>query len=290
MTNQPVSASGNENRLASTPNRALLIDTQKSLMRRALGDLWMGLVDFRRWGALAWSDMRRQYRRSTFGPFWITLSMAVFICLLGLLYSGLFNRPVEIFIPHLTAGIILYRVISGTLEEGSRCFINAEGVIKQMAAPLSIHAYRVVASQMLTLAHHSIVFAAVALTFRIMPTTQWLYAGAGLLLFILTGVWVCLLAGLASVRFRDIPQMLQSVTLVIFFLTPVIWMADSMPRRALFLQLNPFYHYIELVRAPLLNQAIDPRHWLFAIGVTIAGWIVTLFVYRRFRPRVAYWL
>lgn len=85
-------------------------------------------------------------------------------------------------------------------------------------------------------------------------------------------------------------MLVQSVTRVMLFLTPVIWMADLMPRRAIFLTWNPFYHYIEIVRAPLLERPFDPLHWQVAIGGTLIGWVVTLAIYTRFRPRIPYWL
>lgn len=281
-----------EERLQRTKDqvRRVTVDTSGSLTARALLDLWRGLLNVRLWGMLAWSDLRQQYRRSTFGPLWITLSLAVFIGALGFLYADLFNKPLEVFIPHLTLGVIVWRMLSGIIEQGCTSFIAGEGIIKQLYAPLSVHAYRVVARQVLIVAHHSIIFVVVAFAFRMTPTAQWLLAVPGFLLIVLTGVWVAILGGIVSTRFRDVPQMVSAITQVIFFLTPVIWIADLVPQRAIFLYYNPFYHYIELVRAPLLNRPVDLWHWQFAGAAAVAGWIVTLLAYRKFRSRIAYWL
>jgi ABC-type polysaccharide/polyol phosphate export permease len=32
--------------------------------------------------------------------------------------------------------------------------------------------------------------------------------------------------------------------------------------------MNPFYYYLELVRAPLLGQPVDHRIWLVALSMT----------------------
>jgi len=40
---------------------------------------------------LGWNDIRQRYRRSTLGPFWITLSVAFFIVVLGEIYSRIFH-------------------------------------------------------------------------------------------------------------------------------------------------------------------------------------------------------
>lgn len=270
--------------------KRITINTQRSPLKRAVADLWGGLLAARIWGMLALADIRNQHRRSKLGALWITVGMAVFISMLGVLYGQLFGRDLAVYIPHLTVGYIVWRLIAGLLDQGCRTFTAAEGVIKQLSAPLSVHAFRVVFRGALTLIHHSVVFVAVALIFQIPVTPQWALALAGLALILLTGLWVAILLGTICARFRDIPQIVASATHVLFFITPVIWMPDLMPKRAILLWANPFYHYIEVVRAPLLNLPIDPLHWQAVGSMTLLGWIVTLGAYARFRPRIAYWL
>ena len=42
----------------------------------------MGAIDI--WGRLCWRETKRRYRRTAFGPFWTTVSLAFFITTLGL--------------------------------------------------------------------------------------------------------------------------------------------------------------------------------------------------------------
>ena len=49
------------------------------------------LTAWRLWTMLGWNDIRQRYRRSTLGPFWITLSVAFFIVVLGEIYSRIFH-------------------------------------------------------------------------------------------------------------------------------------------------------------------------------------------------------
>src|SRR5437879_8406258 len=62
-------------------------------------DLLSALKDWPLWTMLGWNDIRQRYRRSTLGPFWITLSMATFIGVLGVIYSRIFHVDVEIYLP-----------------------------------------------------------------------------------------------------------------------------------------------------------------------------------------------
>lgn len=270
--------------------RRTRIDTRRSPLIRALADLWFGLLDARVWALLAWADVRHQHRRSKLGPLWITLSMGFLVGILGFLFAELFGRPAEIFVPHLCLGFIVWRMISAYIEQGCRTFTGSEGLIRQLAAPLSVHTYRLIYRVLILFAHHFVVFLAVALLFRIPPTPQWALALAGVALIALTGTWVSLLLGMLCARYRDVPTLVSSATYLLFFLTPVIWMPEFMARRAVFLAANPFHHFIETVRGPLLNKPFDPLHWQVAGGVAIVGWIITLIAFARFRSRVAYWL
>jgi lipopolysaccharide transport system permease protein len=56
------------------------------------------------------------------------------------------------------------------------------------------------------------------------------------------------------------------------------------------LDLNPFYHFIQIVRAPLLDQEPSLENWVVSISIAVVGWIVTLMLFGRYRRRIAYWL
>ena len=57
-----------------------------------------------------------------------------------------------------------------------------------------------------------------------------------------------------------------------------------------YLDINPFYHLIEVIRAPLLGSAPTTISWLVSIGMALIGWIITLYVYGKYKNRISYWL
>ncbi|MDP4589678.1 MAG: ABC transporter permease, partial [Burkholderiaceae bacterium] len=114
----------------------------------------------------------------------------------------------------------------------------------------------------------------------------------GLLLSTLTLAWVALLAGVLCTRYRDLTQIVASVLQIAFYITPIIWMPSLLSGRRsfVFLEMNPFYHLIEVVRAPLLGSAPTMTNWAVSIGLAVVGWIVTLWVYGKYKNRISYWL
>ena len=62
---------------------------------------------------LGWQDVRQSYRRSALGQLWITIGMAVTITTIGLVFGLIFGTPMQIFLPYLASGIIMWGLVSG---------------------------------------------------------------------------------------------------------------------------------------------------------------------------------
>jgi lipopolysaccharide transport system permease protein len=258
--------------------------------RRACADLGAALVGWRLWTFLANQEIRARYRRSTLGPLWLTLSMGVQIGAMGLVWGALFNLDARSFIPYLTLGILVWGLITGVVGEGATCFVHAAGYITQTRRPLSTYAFQLVCRNLLVAAHTLIVYVAAALIFRVTPSPAMVLAVPGLVLFVLGIAWTPLLLGPLGARFRDIPQVIQSALLVVFFVTPVMWRADMLGQRAYIATMNPLTHLIAIVRQPLLGEIPPAISWAVAVATAVLGWTAALLVFSRARSRIPYWL
>jgi len=258
---------------------------------KARADLIEGVRRWELWSVLGWHDIRQRYRRSKLGPFWITLSMGVMVGAMGVVYSELFNMNVREYLPFLAVGLIVWSFLSVPIVEGCNVFIGSEGVIRQLRAPLSVHVLRMMWRNVIILAHNMVIYFVVLAVFGLWPGATALLAIPGAIIVCLTGVWTALLAGLLSARFRDIPYMTGTVMQILFLVTPVLWSETQLSSNIrLIAQLNPFYHLIESVRMPLLGSVPSLATWATALGVTVAGWAVTLAFFVRYRERIAYWI
>jgi ABC-type polysaccharide/polyol phosphate export permease len=217
--------------------------------------------------------------------------MGIFVAALGALYAKLFNRPPDIYIPHLTLGFLAWTFLAGVIGGGCNAFIGAERYIKEMRVPLSAFVYRMIWQHVIMLCYQSLVYVAVAVIFNIRPGPVSVLAVGGVALFIVNAVWVGLLMGILATRYRDVPEIMNNVIRIVFFLTPILWMPEMAGgARSLILELNPFYHFIELIRAPLLGNAPHAHAWLLALGTAVVGWPLALLLFARFKGRIAYWL
>jgi ABC-2 type transport system permease protein/lipopolysaccharide transport system permease protein len=268
----------------------LRLGLSRSFISKASGDLADGWKARTLWGTMAYQDIRQRYRRSMLGPFWITISMGVMVGALGILYGSIFKQELGTYLPYLASGFVVWGLMAGLIGGSARAFMDNEGMIRQLPAPLSIYVYRMVWSNFIESAHNILIFVVVALIFDVTLSWQMLAALPGVALILLNGVWVGLLLGLVSARFRDIPMIVGSIVQLAFFMTPVMWKPDMLPGRTLLLDANPFYHFLEIVRAPLLGHLPLLENWVVALVITVVGWAVTFLFFSAFRWRLAYWV
>ncbi|QKT05883.1 ABC transporter permease [Gordonia sp. X0973] len=285
-----MSASLNERVIPPPPE-----SSDSRTFRRGFADLIDGLYNWELWLHLGWTDIKQRYRRSLLGPLWITIATGVMAISMGLLYGKLIGVPYSTFLPYITLGLIFWNFIQMSILEGTVVFSTNEGLIKQLPAPVSVHVYRVVWRQLIIFAHNVVIYLIVLAVFR--PKISWeaLLFFPAMALYILNAVWITIVFGILSTRFRDISQLMSTIVQLVFFMTPIIWMItptmkQSMGTRTKLVELNPLYHYIEIGRAPLLGEHVEFYHWLVVLGCTAIGCLVAMVIMRNYRSRVAYWV
>ena len=271
--------------------------SKSKTFRAAAADLTRGWGQYELWLQLGWQDIKQRYRRSVLGPLWITIATGVMALALGLLYSMLFQIPVRDFLPHVTVGFIVWGFISGCIKDGANVFIENEGLIKQLPSALSVHVYRLVWRQLLFFAHNMVIWLALVLIFRLELGWDLLLFIPALALMILNGVWVTMLFGIIATRFRDVAPLLEALVQLLFYVTPIVWTTQTLKeqrgdvaQRAMLAELNPLYHYLEIVRAPLIGRDLAAYHWWIVLAFTAVGLLAALLVMRQWRFRVPYWV
>ncbi len=255
-----------------------------------LHDLWTAATHPRLWGALALHDIAARYRGSILGPFWITGTTAAFVLGVGLLYSQLFNQSVEKYIPWLGVGIVLWTYFATTIVEGCETFVASAGIIKQTALPMFTFLFRTVARNLIVLAHQLVVIIAVLVWFGLWRRMDVPLALAGFALATVNLVWVTLVVGIISTRFRDVPQIIGAVLQVLLFMTPVFWRPEAITSHRFVLTANPLYHMLEITRRPLLGEVAPVNAWIAVAAMTAVGWALTLLLFAVTRRRVVHYL
>jgi ABC-type polysaccharide/polyol phosphate export permease len=245
------------------------------------------------WFLVTWFTFLIHYRKTLLGPFWIVIGPALFIVLLGHLFSGIGQIDPAIFVPYLAIGLITWTLISGFVIGSTTVFQRNRSQIMQGAMPMTDLVMVDVTTTVLQFLHQVIIIVAVFLIFGLDIGVYALVSLVGFVLLVANGIWLTVVFGIIGARYRDLAEIVQPIMRIAFLATPIIWMPGEFSRGGvlgIYLTLNPFYHFIELVRAPLLGNAIAPLSWLVVLSITALGFALAQLVYDRFARQVPLWV
>jgi ABC-type polysaccharide/polyol phosphate export permease len=237
----------------------------------------------------AWLDTVCQYRRSRIGPLWETLNVLVMLLGLSVVSSAIFGSSVTDIIAYVGLGIIVWSAISALIIEGGGVFVRNAGYLSNSTLGLGLYIGRTVFRIMIAFGHHGVIYL-VGVVFALVPIS-WtsLLAIPGIILLFVNGFWVVMVLGFICARYRDVELIVRNLMQLAFFVTPVFWNYRQIASNRQFLvEYNVLFYFIEIIRAPLLGEVPPLGHYLTVLGVTVAGYGLAYFVYRRMRDQPAF--
>ncbi len=260
-------------------------------IRGGWADIDAGLRSWRIWWMLAWNDVRRRYRRSGIGQFWLTLSMGITVGGLGFVYSHLFGVNVATYLPYIAVSFVAWGFISSVVTDSCNALSENDQLLRALTLPRSLFAYRVIARGFIVAAHNLLIIPVVFVIFHVGVNANIFWLVVGLALLILNVFWIGYFLAIVCARFRDVPQIVASFMQVIFFVTPVMYLPQQLAQRGVsVVKWNPFANLLEIVRDPVLGMV--PSRWALASCAIMAvvGLAVLVPFVGRFAPRAIYWL
>lgn len=262
----------------------------KIFSKKIINEITAVVRYFPMWSLMGWYDIKQRYRRSLIGPFWITISTGIMVAAIGFMFSTIFKSPIDEFLPYFAVGQTIWLFISTQINDSCTTFVQYQSIIKQMSVPLSVHVMRRLWNNTILFTHNFFIIIVVLLIFKKISWTI-LLAFPAFILVVLLLFLISIMLGIICTRFRDITQIVAVFVQLIFFFTPILWMKKVLSGgHSWVTDFNPFYHIVEIVRAPLLGTVPSPHLWLFLLSyVTVAAFLAVIFL-KKFGHRVSYWL
>ena len=245
------------------------------------------------WAFASWLDIVVRYRQSRLGMFWLVAPAVVYVWGLGSFFAAMNGTPITRFAAYVGIGWLVFRVINTVILDSTGAFAASASFILDGHVRLTDFVLQV-ASKSLFYFVSSLPVVAIALA--VSPEVRaigFVFASIGFVVILLNLLWIGVLFSLIGARFRDMGQFISNIFMFAFLLTPIIWQADSMPAggmRATLMRINPLYHLIELVRAPILGTSIAASSLYYVAVMTAVGWLAASLAYRRYARFVPIWV
>ena len=262
--------------------------TMRNTMYNPFKDVVRSVLLWRIWVRLGIQDIQYRFRRSSVGIAWVFFNLAITILAIGLIYGTLFGQDLSKFMPLLTAGLVTWGYLTSSILDGGNAFVASEGYIKQISLPIYVYIFRFFVNISLIALIQLAVYVIVVLLYQVPVGWGILWVIPGMVLLAMVSLLAIAIFAYLNARFRDVSHLTAPVMQVLFYITPIIWPAEVLRQRGfgLIIDLNPFYHILEVVRRPLLiSEPADPVDYLVVALVIVlmgglAAWLIR-FYHRR---------
>jgi lipopolysaccharide transport system permease protein len=243
--------------------------------------------------SLAVQDIKHAYKRSLIGPFWNTLSMAIQVTTMAIVFSLIFKIKLEDYFPWLATSMLVWNLFSTSLSEGANSLINSENFIRQIRISPTVYFLRSIEKSIILFGHNIIILPVIYLLFFRNFDLHMLLAIPGLVLLIANLFWITVILGFACAKYRDLGPIITSSVNILYFVTPIMWKAENLGNgdlAHLLLGLNPVYHLFQIVRQPLVGELPTIENWIASALLFVVGSTAAFFVYKKNRKKIAYWI
>lgn len=257
----------------------------------AAGDVVEGVRRWRLWSYLAAESVKNQYRRTTIGPWWLTLQTLAFVVGLAVLFGAIFRQKQHDFLPYVASGFIVFSLLSGLTRSAAQVFVDSSSTIVSNRQPLSALVLQAVATETLTFLHNMVIVVGLAAFGYLTLDVQTLLVVPAIVLILVNGVALGLWLGPTVARFRDVGPLIVSVLQMLMFFTPVFWDVNALTdrARAALLAWNPFAYLLQCFRGPLIGD-VSLSPFIGAAVVTAINLSLAVTIFTRTRSRIPYWV
>ena len=238
------------------------------------GDSWFLLRQ------LVLKDFRIRYRNMSLGIFWSVLQPLVLVTLMTYVFTVVLNNATPHFSVLVLTGLLPYNFFALSWSSATDSLVQNASLVKRVPVQRALVPVACVFSNVPHLGIQFLILMAFLLYQRIPINLYWLWLPVLYLLEVLCLVGLGLLSAAANVLIRDIRYVVESANLVLFWLVPIAYPIDLVPKWAReFYYLNPVAALVVGSRNVILEHAAPAFStvWKLALvaAVMLAVGIVT---------------
>ena len=236
-------------------------------------------------------DISLKYRRTILGNIWNILTYLITISIISFVWSFVIDVSIREYFPKLFIGFTtFYLILSFSSQSYDLLYGQHQGIILSLGVKINEvilrHAIFVILEYLQLIPFYFIII----LISGIEISINTLLFIPGLFLVFINGYWMLFLISLICARFRDLGLLISAIMSTTLLLTPILWDKERLGAYENYVYLNPFTSMIEVVRDPLIANAVNPIAYYFLIFYFIFGFFICSVFYKKKYKFFNFWL
>jgi len=256
------------------------LNTRKEAIRYYFDFLW----------AMTEKEIKARYKRAIFGFLWVILNPVLQMIIIGAIFSFFIKIP-NYFL-FLFSGLLPWQFFSLSLSKTTPSIVNERSLLQKAKFPIEAIPISIILANFLHLAVSFMIFLFI-LFLVVGPSIVSLFLATLALIWLLVlTIGLSLLTASLNVKYRDINFFVQTLLILWFYTTPVLYNLALVPQSlSLLFTLNPLTSIFEMLHYSLLNQGvIQPRIVAMNAMLTLVVVLMGILVFKRQKKDFIDWL
>lgn len=229
-------------------------------------------------------EFKVRYAQSYLGLTWLVLEPLLLVMTLSYIFSviGRTSRGGHPFSLFFYSGLLPWQYFTKCFTTGTSAFINDADLIKKIYYPREISIVKNIAVSFIDYLFANVAFIILLMIHKYPPNWNYFYIPILLILETLFAYSITLLTASISVFIKDIIIIVNTLTNVWFFLTPILFHYPFSGRTKILYYVNPMSGIISNFRITILENKAPVIEQLYSIlGYTLVFMITGLLVFKK---------
>lgn len=221
-------------------------------------------------------ELRARYKYTLFGFLWLVLNPLLQMLVIGFVFTFFMKTTIQNYYFHLFINLLIWNFFSLSLSKSVPSIVYERALIKKSAFPRSVIPLSIVLSNAVNCSFALVISCIPSIVNQSFSLTQLTVAMFGLIILIFYTSGLSLFFTALNVRFRDMYFLVQSILILWFYATPIIYPFSSVPHNLRWLwKMNPLTSIIQLFQHAYLNGPLPDLSLFLSNGILI---ISTVFI------------
>ena len=234
-------------------------------------------------------EIRGRYKNSFFGVLWSFLNPLLQIAVYAVIFPLIMKNNIDNYVVFLCAGLIPWTFFTATITQAGATFLANGNIVKKVYFPREILPISVVTSTLVNFLISTIIIVALSLLYGMGLSWYMLIYPIIVLIQYIFQLGLSFIVSAITVYFRDMEHFIGIALQVLFYATPIVYAAETIPTNFQFImKLNPMAYFINAYRS-IFYYHTAPNWGSLAIIFVVSAIILVAgyFIFRKLQKGFA---
>ncbi len=246
---------------------------------------------------LATTDFKLRYFGSALGYLWSLVRPLLFFGVLYVMFTKILHagKGIPHYAVYLLTAIMLWTFFAEATTSSVQCLVAREGLLRKIRFPRLAIPLAVSLTALFTLSTNFLAVLIFALASGISPQLSWLELPVLVLLLLILALGTGMLLSALYVRFRDIQPIWEVIAQILFYGSPIIYVAAQYKGLVRIAMCNPLAAIFTQMRHAFVDPSAHSAavyiggsvRLLIPLGITAIVFALGLWFFNREAPRIA---